>query len=110
MIIGFLHDAETASWLERLFDNPWIALGLLGQALFAVRFLIQWIASERAKRVVIPMSFWIVSILASTLVLAYGVLKADLVIILGQLTGFVVYGRNIALHRAQNGDGLARIG
>jgi len=73
----------------------WVAIGLFGQSMFMMRFLIQWITSERANRSVIPETFWYFSIAGGLIVLAYGIHRADPVIIIGQLTGVGIYSRNI---------------
>ena len=78
-------------------DAVWLGVGLLGQLLFTARFIVQWIASERAGRSVMPVAFWYLSIFGGLVVLAYGVHKLDLVIILGQLPGVIVYSRNLWL-------------
>ena len=77
----------------------WLALGLLGQVAFSGRFLVQWLASERAGRSVVPSAFWLLSILGSTLLLAYAIARRDPVFILGQSLGLGIYFRNIALIR-----------
>ncbi len=79
--------------------NAWTALGLFAQTLFFMRFLLQWISSERAGRSVVPMAFWYFSLSGSLLLLAYSVHKLDPVFILGQSTGSFIYVRNIALIR-----------
>jgi lipid-A-disaccharide synthase-like uncharacterized protein len=84
-------------------DMIWVGIGLLGQLTFAARFIVQWIASERAGRSVVPVIFWYFSILGSIVVLAYGLHKADPVIIVGQLPGVLVYSRNLWLiHKGKN--------
>lgn len=84
-------------------DAIWLAVGLLGQLMFTGRFIVQWIASERAKASVMPVAFWYFSIVGGVIVLAYGIHKLDLVIILGQMPGVVVYSRNLWLiHRGKN--------
>ena len=80
-------------------DAIWLAVGLLGQLAFTARFIVQWIASERAGKSVMPVAFWYLSITGGLVVLAYGIHKLDLVIILGQLPGVVVYSRNLWLIR-----------
>jgi lipid-A-disaccharide synthase-like uncharacterized protein len=79
--------------------NPWILLGFAGQAVFSLRFLVQWIESERAGRSVVPDAFWYLSIAGSMLLLVYALWRKDLVFTLGQSMGFVVYARNLALRR-----------
>jgi lipid-A-disaccharide synthase-like uncharacterized protein len=78
-------------------DLAWILFGLTGQLMFSARFIIQWLASERAGRSVVPLAFWYFSILGGAIVLAYGIYKRDAVIILGQLPGVLIYSRNIWL-------------
>lgn len=78
----------------------WIALGLTGQLLFTSRFLLQWIASERARRSVVPLAFWWLSLGGGAALLGYALWRRDPVFILGQGTGLVVYLRNLALIRA----------
>jgi lipid-A-disaccharide synthase-like uncharacterized protein len=78
-------------------DAVWVTVGLLGQLMFMMRFIVQWIASERAGRSLVPMAFWFFSIAGSLIVLAYGLHKGDRVIILGQLPGTLIYVRNIWL-------------
>ena len=79
----------------------WLGVGLLGQAAFSGRFLMQWLASERAGRSVIPFSFWLLSLVGSSLLLVYAVYRRDPVFILGQATGFAIYIRNVVLIRRQ---------
>ena len=83
-------------------DAVWLLVGLLGQLAFTARFIVQWVASERAKASVMPVAFWYLSIIGGLVVLAYGIHKLDLVIILGQLPGVVVYSRNLWLIRKGN--------
>ena len=80
-------------------DTPWYwwAIGFGGQALFGARFLVQWIASERAGRSIMPLAFWYLSICGSLLCLCYAAFRVDPVFILGQLTGTLVYARNLRL-------------
>ena len=87
-----------ADFLDSL-RNPWILLGLVGQAVFSLRFLVQWIESERAGRSVVPDSFWYLSIGGSMLLLVYAIWRRDPVFVLGQSAGFVIYARNLALRR-----------
>lgn len=87
----------TTEWL-------WVTTGLLGQAMFSARFLVQWLASERAGRSTIPMVFWYFSLAGGVTLLAYAIYRADPVFILGQSTGTVIYLRNIALRRREQAD------
>ena len=79
----------------------WIAVGFLGQALFFGRFFVQWIASERHKKSVIPTSFWFLSLGGGLILLLYSIHRRDPVFIVGQATGFFIYSRNLwFIHRA----------
>jgi lipid-A-disaccharide synthase-like uncharacterized protein len=73
----------------------WIALGFVAQALFTMRFAVQWIASERAGRSVVPMAFWVFSIGGGLLLLIYALHRRDPVFIAGQGLGVFIYLRNL---------------
>ena len=73
----------------------WVLLGFVAQAMFTARFLVQWIASERAGRSVIPTAFWTFSIAGGLLLLAYALYRKDPVFIAGQAFGVFVYMRNL---------------
>ncbi len=75
----------------------WLIFGLFGQALFFMRFLVQWITSEIQKKSVIPISFWYFSLGGSLILLAYAISRKDPVFILGQSMGFLIYTRNLIL-------------
>lgn len=81
----------------------WIAIGLLGQGCFAARFLVQWLASERRRRSVVPLSFWYLSLAGGLILLAYATHRRDSVFILGQAVGALIYVRNLALVRRPRG-------
>lgn len=80
-------------------NTYWVALGFIAQGLFSARFLVQWIASERAGNSIVPIMFWYLSISGSALLLAYAIYRKDPVFILGQAAGLVVYFRNLMLIR-----------
>ena len=89
----------------------WVALGMLGQVIFAGRFIVQWLASERAGRSVVPYSFWTMSILGSVLVFAYSVVRKDIVFMLAYSLNVFIYIRNLMLihrHRAEVAAQAAR--
>jgi lipid-A-disaccharide synthase-like uncharacterized protein len=73
----------------------WVLLGFVAQGLFTMRFLVQWIASERARRSVIPLGFWYFSIAGGVLLLIYALYRRDAVFIAGQAFGVFVYLRNL---------------
>lgn len=99
------------SWLfnflniDHWFEFWWVALGFLAQGIFASRFIVQWIASEKAGRSYVPVAFWYLSISGGLLMLAYAIYRQDPVFILGQSTGVIVYARNLMLiHRSKRAD------
>lgn len=75
----------------------WMIIGFAGQALFSMRFLYQWIVSERLRRSVIPEAFWYFSTAGGVTLLAYAIYREDPVFIAGQAAGLIIYGRNIYL-------------
>jgi len=77
----------------------WYAIGFLGQITFGSRFFVQWIVSERARRVIIPRTFWYLSLLGGVALFAYAVHRRDPVFAVGQGLGLVVYVRNLVLGR-----------
>lgn len=81
-------------------EKAWLAqyiLGFIAQGLFSARFLVQWIASERAGKSVVPLAFWFLSVAGGALLLVYAIWRKDPVFILGQGAGLVVYARNLIL-------------
>lgn len=76
-------------------EKVWLGIGFTGQALFFCRFLVQWIASEREKRSVMPVAFWYFSIAGGLIVLAYAIYRRDPVFIAGQSFGCMIYLRNL---------------
>ncbi|MDX6805352.1 lipid-A-disaccharide synthase N-terminal domain-containing protein [Terrihabitans rhizophilus] len=77
--------------------DGWALLGFAAQFLFMMRFMVQWIASERAKKSVIPIGFWFFSIAGGLLLLVYAIQRRDPVYIAGQSLGMLIYVRNIWL-------------
>ena len=74
----------------------WAYIGIIAQALFTGRFVVQWLASEKAGRSVIPFSFWLLSIGGGVLLLVYALYRRDPVFILGQAFGVLIYLRNLS--------------
>ncbi len=105
-LLGKWHDYFTGLDTS---DVIWLAIGLAGQTLFMIRFVVQWIHSERHQKSVIPVSFWYLSLVGGLTVLAYGLHKAEPVIILGQLPGTFVYARNLMLIAREKRDLLAEV-
>ncbi|GAB6402597.1 lipid-A-disaccharide synthase N-terminal domain-containing protein [Pseudomonas sp. MHK4] len=78
-------------------ETLWLVIGFAGQIAFTGRFVLQWLYSEYKKRSVIPVSFWYLSIVGSTLLFAYAIYRQDPVFIVGQAFGSIVYLRNLQL-------------
>ena len=76
-------------------EMVWIGLGFFAQALFMMRFVVQWIASERVKRSIVPETFWYFSIAGGVLLLAYSIYRVDPVYMFGQGLGLLIYFRNL---------------
>jgi lipid-A-disaccharide synthase-like uncharacterized protein len=74
-----------------------LGIGFTGQAMFFMRFFVQWLYSEKQRKSVIPIAFWYFSIGGSLLLLIYAIFRRDAVFILGQSTGFLIYSRNLYL-------------
>ena len=83
-------DYTTTDWI-------WMGIGFGGQACFFGRFFVQWLASEREKRSIVPVAFWWMSLAGASILLSYAIYRRDPVIIVGQLFGFFVYSRNLYL-------------
>jgi lipid-A-disaccharide synthase-like uncharacterized protein len=88
----------------RLFKNDeipiWLlVLGSVGQVIFTFRFIYQWLYSENRKASLLPLGFWMISLIGSTLILIYAIIRKDPVLFIGQLFGFIIYSRNIIIIR-----------
>jgi lipid-A-disaccharide synthase-like uncharacterized protein len=73
----------------------WLVIGFAGQALFTMRFIVQWWSSERQKRSVIPVAFWYFSLAGGATLLGYAIYRQDPVFIAGQAGGLFIYSRNL---------------
>ena len=99
-------------WLERLLhvgsfvELMWVIFGFAAQLMFTARFLVQWIASERAKDSVMPVAFWYFSLAGGLMLLAYALYRADPVFIFGQALGTFIYARNLWLIYAKRKRGF----
>ncbi len=79
----------------------WLGIGFLGQSLFFMRFFVQWIVSERSRKSVVPTAFWYFSLLGGATLLTYAIYQRDVVFIVGQASGLLIYVRNLMLTRQQ---------
>src|ERR1700756_3736879 len=88
-LVAYLHDVFVIKF------DAWVVLGFVAQALFTMRFVVQWIATERARKSVFPVAFWFFSIGGGLLLFGYALYRHDAVFILGQGFGVFVYLRNL---------------
>jgi len=92
--------AQLTAWLHVVFIEQfgfWVLFGFIAQLMFMMRFAVQWIASERARRSVMPVAFWFFSVIGGTLLLIYAISREDPVFIAGQGAGLFIYFRNLWL-------------
>jgi lipid-A-disaccharide synthase-like uncharacterized protein len=95
------HALDPRSWHWDLIA----AFGFIAQFIFAARFLVQWIASERKRESHVPVAFWWLSLVGGALMTAYGLMRRDPVIIMGQAPALIIYARNLMLiHRHAERD------
>ena len=88
----------------------WLTVGFVGQAMFSMRFLLQWLTSEKQGKSVIPTAFWYFSIAGGVTLLSYAIWRADPVFILGQAVGLLIYARNLYfISRDRRGGGSAAV-
>lgn len=80
-----------------IYEHAWVALGFAGQAVFMSRMAVQWLAAERRRDAVVPVSFWWLSLLGGLVTLAYAAHNRDPVFVAAQAFGVLVYSRNLML-------------
>lgn len=81
-----------------LMPHGLLLFGMVAQFVFILRFVYQWFYSEKSKKSILPLGFWILSLIGSSLILIYAVIRLDYVLLAGHLVGIMVYARNIYLH------------
>lgn len=91
-------------------EIAWFCVGISAQGLFSARFLLQWIASERVRRSIVPEAFWYFSLAGGAMLLAYAVHRREPVFALGQASGLLIYARNIYLVWSEKRRGGGRGG
>ena len=96
---GYLHDVFLGN------VELGILIGYIAQGMFAMRFVVQWIASERAGKSVVPTAFWVFSIGGGLMLLGYAIYRRDPVFIIGQAFGVFVYLRNLQFVIRNGGQG-----
>ena len=89
----------------QLHVDYWLLFGFLAQFVFFLRFIVQWIHSERQKRSVIPISFWYLSVVGALMILIYAIQRGDPVFIFGQFFALIIYIRNITLRKRTQPEG-----
>lgn len=102
MLVNLSH--AVGDYMQNVFFlrlNGWVLVGYVGQTLFAMRFFVQWLASERAGKSVIPVAFWFFSIGGGMVLLVYALYIRDPVFIIGQGLGLFVYLRNLYFVRRE---------
>ena len=100
------------AWYDALSGQElaWIIIDFVAQFMFMMRFVMQWIYSERARRSIVPEVFWYFSILGGAMLLAYAIHRADPVFIAGQSLGLLIYSRNIYFIWREKKDGAGSSG
>lgn len=99
LAIGYMI-TEAGIFIDQFFNNEDIPLGLLiwgsmGQVVFTLRFVYQWIYSRKRQESILPLGFWLISLAGSCIIVSYALVRHDPVLILGQSTGVIAYSRNI---------------
>ncbi len=89
-ISDLLNDPEIPLWL--------VIFGILSQLIFTMRFIVQWLDSEKHKQSQLPLSFWFMSLIGAVLILIYAIFRSDWVLIIGHCFGMIIYLRNIQLY------------
>ncbi len=87
----------------------WLAVGFTAQAMFMMRFVIQWLASEKARRSVVPDAFWYWSLAGGFMLFVYAIYRLDPVFMLGQGSGLFIYARNLYFIRRSRRESEALI-
>jgi len=96
MLVGFTKK------IISILTDPWIMFGLLSQGVFFFRFIVQLAHSEKKKKVIVPLSFWYLSILGTIMILIYSFHIHDIVFILASFLSFAIYIRNIVIHNREH--------
>jgi lipid-A-disaccharide synthase-like uncharacterized protein len=104
-------DAAARPWYHKVMNvytpigMAWVAMGLLGQVLFTGRMIVQWLVSEKKGESTVPVAFWWMSLIGATMLITYFIWRQDMVGILGQGAGWLIYVRNLRLiYREPNSD------
>jgi len=90
-VTNFFANKDIPIWL--------VIFGTLGQVLFSLRFVYQWLYSLSKNESLLPIGFWLISLVGSGIIVIYGIIRIDPILILGQSVGFIAYSRNIIIHK-----------
>tara|TARA_R100001369_G_scaffold92896_1_gene141101 strand:- start:126064 stop:126540 length:477 start_codon:yes stop_codon:yes gene_type:complete len=103
VILGYNNNIYDADRLFKNEDIPFwlLMLGIVSQVVFTLRFIYQWIYSEKHKESLLPLGFWLLSFTGSTLIIIYSIYRADPVLFAGHAIGIVMYARNMVILRRQ---------
>ena len=101
LVNGGSHDLSHLFYNKEI-SGPLMLWGISGQFIFTFRFIYQWIYCEKRKESILPVGFWLISLVGSFMVLSYAIIRRDPVLFVGQLFGCLVYSRNILIWRKQN--------
>ena len=96
------------SFITNWFENPghiWMLIGFFGQAMFMMRFVVQWIASEKVKKSIVPQTFWYFSLGGGIILFTYALHQRDPVFSLGQGLGLIIYLRNLYFIHGKKNNG-----
>lgn len=113
LAVGYML-SEMNEFIEQFFKNEDIPLtllfwGSLGQIVFTLRFVYQWIYSYKRKESILPLGFWLISLTGSLIIVSYALVRRDPVLILGQSTGIMVYSRNVWILRQSKKQDAGKI-
>lgn len=100
VVIGLFYNENSLSvkfFLNKEIPLQWIFLGTLGQILFTLRFIVQWVSSKRKGKSILPFSFWLISLVGSAIIIVYGLLRSDWILVIGHSVGIISYLRNLII-------------
>lgn len=90
-IKDLLNNPEIATWL--------LILGVVAQVVFTFRFVYQWLYAERYKKAILPLGFWVISLIGGLMTMTYFIFRQDIVLIISNVMGAIIYTRNIMLYK-----------
>jgi lipid-A-disaccharide synthase-like uncharacterized protein len=100
-MVKLLKNEDIPFWL--------LSLGIISQTIFALRFVYQWIYSEKNKQSILPYGFWLLSLVGSILILIYAIIRRDPVLFVGHMMGSIIYFRNLVLLKKENLNNIQKL-